>query len=214
MPIYFRIFYLFLLICFSNAAYAVRIRDRIDIIGYGGYDQVSGVAIANSTTDYGTLKGYDGGAALLLTLSRRRFSPVIGGGAHYSMIKNSVSSGTSSKEYELTSLTGTGHLGFRLVGPFVKFFILGNGGYSTSDTFKSSTISAAGKTTSSSTDTLNNHTFYGGTLSLLITAAPFIKVGVNGIYNVHSADLVDAAGKSSAMSYNEVSANVAIDINI
>ena len=202
--------YFFAFILFSQGAYALG--DRVDIFAYGGYDQVSGISVTDSTLDYGTFKGVDAGGALLIALSSSPITPIIGGGVHYSMTTGTVAiSSTSDKDYTITSTTGVGHLGFRLGAPILKLYLFGNLGYGSDGTFESKS-----KTTIH-TYNITEHVFYGGTAAILISTIPFLRFGLSSVYNIHNTKFNNDAvtpAETNNLNYREMSVNFVVDINL
>lgn len=203
-------------ILFSTSAFALM--NRLDVLAYGGYSQADQFSDTTFNNTYGTMTGFNGGGMVLVTLSDRMVAPVIGVGGQYMQLKSSTKDTTNVFQYDntLTSAAGTGHLGLRVAGPMVRLFLLGNGGYGLSDqTVTNISIVGAGTTVSTFTEKMKNHAFYGGTAALLVSVSPFIKIGVSGVYNMHSASFEDQTTLvSTSMTYQEVSGNLVIDINL
>ena len=225
MNLWNKISLIFSTILFSGSAFAVGGMKHIDVLGYGGYSQADQWSDAPTKNYLGTMSGFNGGGMLLVTLSSRILAPVIGAGVDYMQLKSSIKDPTNTFQYSstLTSMAGTGHLGLRIAGPMVRLFLVGNAGMGLSDKIKTD-IALIDQPTSLSLDSkMKNHVFYGGSAALLVSAGPFVKIGIMGVYNMHTTDLdqtltdvstnVSATGSTST-SYQEVSGNLVIDINL
>jgi hypothetical protein len=98
------------------------------------------------------------------------------------------------------------NLGLRFSAPFLRLFVLGNYGYGLSGKFTSST---------GTDDKLKSHTFYGGTVTGLVSVTPFVKLGPSLTYEMHSTKLEDSNGYTSPAYKSKVmSANLVLDISL
>lgn len=208
-------------------AQSFALTNRIDVLGYGGYSQVS--QFSDSATDslYDTPTGFDGGASLLLSLSTRLIAPVIGAGGNYMQLTSKRNDTTQTYTYTntLSSLSAVGHAGVRVSAPLFRLFLLGNVGQGVSGNIKTDVVPVGGSAPLFTfTQGMSNHIFYGGSGVLLVSAAPFLKVGVMGVCNMHSANLqnssVSPASYSTAVppnvstTYQETSGNLVIDFSL
>ncbi|MES2614014.1 MAG: hypothetical protein V4591_01210 [Bdellovibrionota bacterium] len=198
----------------STSAFAL-IGNRLDVLGFGGYSQASGFSDTTASNIYGNMTGFNGGGMLLITLVDRMLAPVIGVGGDYMQLKSSVTYNGAVFDNTLTSAAGTGHAGVRIVAPMVRLFLLGNAGYGSSDKIVTNIEAVGGGATlSTMTMKLKSHMFYGATAALMVSAAPFVKVGVSAVYNTHNAKLEDESGTSNDTTYQELSGNLVIGISL
>jgi hypothetical protein len=192
--------------------------DRINIMAYGGYDKVDSFKDDSSSSSIDGFTGYDAGINALISLSGVIISPIFGAGVHMNEVsKKDIESSSGTYNLVLKTQSATGHFGLKFAGPLFRFFMYGNGGYGLSGSLDDTAYNTSGTQTGTTSYKLKDHTFYGGTLALAVAVAPFIKMGVNAIYNTHSAkydDTVSGVTSTNKLTYNEVSGNFVIDINL
>lgn len=194
--------------------------NHVDALGYGGYSQADQWSDSSADNTYGSLTGFNAGAMILITLMNRPIAPVVGFGGDYMQLKGSINDSTNTikNNNTLTSVAGTGHAGLRAVGANVRLYLLGNGGYGFSDKIVNDiTLVSGGTTVATTTNKMANHYFYGGTAALLFSIGQRFKIGVSGVYNLHSTKLQDqTAGSTTAevtTTFQEVSGNLVLGLS-
>lgn len=218
MNLFSKIFFMSLASLSSTTAFALT--NHLDVFGYGGYSQINQFSDTPTDNILGTMTGFNAGGMALVTLVNRMVSPVLGLGGQYMQVKSSVNSSTGAYTYSntATSAAGTAHAGLRIAGPFIRLFLLGNGGYGLSDTASIDVQTAGGGTTLSTINyKFKNHVFYGGSAAFLVSVNPIFKIGAMGTYNMHSATLQNQTNTSASdttTNYQETSGNLVIDISL
>jgi hypothetical protein len=211
-------------VLFSTSAFAlIPGMNHIDVLGFGGYSQIDQWSgdVTDANKAYATMTGYDVGGMFLFTFSDSIISPTIGAGLDYSLWKSTTEEQTLGYKAVNTfsSQAATGHAGFRMSVPFIRAFVLGNVGFGTSSKFDSEITPFLTNVKSTINAELKDHMFYGATVAGLVSLAPFIKIGLMGLYNQHTASYKDVTlGTTSTQaqktSFQEVSGNLVIDINL